>query len=118
MFVRCGETTSTQFTVANGVKQGGIIYPVIFIVYMDDSSIVLNISDFEWYLGGVFLNHLCYADELCIISLSSNGMQQLLNIGQNYASSYQLLYNGAKSFSLCFKTTLFKLNGYHFYLND
>ena len=103
MFVRWGATTSTQFTVSNGVKQGGIISPILFNVYMDDLSIALNSSGIGGYLGAAFLNHLCYADDLCLISLSSNGMQQLLNICQNYATNHQLLYNGAKSFSLCFK---------------
>ena len=44
MFVRWGATTSTLFTVANGVKQGGIISPILFNVYMDDLSIALNSS--------------------------------------------------------------------------
>ena len=36
MFVRRGATTSTQFTVANRVKQGKIISPILFNVYMND----------------------------------------------------------------------------------
>ena len=39
MFVRWGATTSTQSTVANGVKQGEIISPILFNDYMDDLSI-------------------------------------------------------------------------------
>ena len=45
MLVRCGTTTSTQFTVANGVNQGGIISPILFNMYMDDLSETLNSSD-------------------------------------------------------------------------
>ena len=70
------------------------------------------------YLGAAFLNHLCYADDLCLISLSSNGMQQLLNICQNYAINHQLLYNGAKSFSLCFKNNTIKIKQPSFFVND
>ena len=80
MFVRWGNTISTHFTVANGVKQGGVISPILFNIYMDKLSIALNNSGIGGYLGNVFLNHLCYADDLCLISLSSTGMQQLLNI--------------------------------------
>ena len=29
-------------------------------------------------IGTSFINHLCYADDLCLISLSSSGMQHLL----------------------------------------
>ena len=39
MVVRWGTTVSAQFTVANGVKQGGIISPILFNMYMDDLSI-------------------------------------------------------------------------------
>ena len=44
MVVRWGKTISTQFTVANGVKQGGIISSILFNMYMDDLSIALNNS--------------------------------------------------------------------------
>ena len=45
--------------------------------------------------GGVLVNHLCYADNICLISLSSAGMQQLLHICNTctYAKEYDLLYN-------------------------
>ena len=78
-------TQFTQFTLANGVKQGGVISPILFNVYMDDLSTALNSSGIGGYLGPAFLNHLCHADDLCVITLSSSGMQQLLNICQSYA---------------------------------
>ena len=83
---------------------------------MDDLSITLNNSGIGGYLGDAFLNHLCFAGEICRISLSSNGMQQLLNICQNYATNHQLLYNSAKSFSLCFKNNDIKIKQPSFYL--
>ena len=50
---------------------------------MDDLSMHLNSSGIEGSLGTAFINHLCYADDLCLISLSSSEtsrMQQLLHI--------------------------------------
>ena len=44
MFVRWDNTISTHFTVANGVKQGGVISPILFNIYMDKLSIALNSS--------------------------------------------------------------------------
>ena len=98
MFLRWGNTISTHFTVANGVKQGGVISTILFNIYMDKLSVALNSSGIGGYLEKVFLNHLCYADDLCLIGLSSTGMQQLLNICQNYVIDHQLLYNGSKSY--------------------
>ena len=43
------------------------------------------------------------------ITLSSSGMQQLLNICQSYAIIHQLLYNGSKSFTLNFKNKAIKI---------
>ena len=85
------------------VLSKGIIYLILFTIYMDDFSMHLSSSGIGSYLGTAFINHLCYADDLCLISLSSSGMQQLLHICNKYAAEHQLLYNGSKSFSLCFK---------------
>ena len=52
MFVRWGATTSTHFTVANGVKQGGNISPILFNVYMEDLSTSLNSSGIGGGGGG------------------------------------------------------------------
>ena len=41
---------------------------------MDDLSVALNNSGIGWYLGDAFLNHLCYADDICLISLSSDNV--------------------------------------------
>ena len=41
---------------------------------MDDLSLVLNNSGIGGYLGDAFLNHLCYANDICLISLSSDNV--------------------------------------------
>ena len=41
---------------------------------MDDLSVALNNSGIEGYLGDAFLNNLCYADDICLISLSSDNV--------------------------------------------
>ena len=104
MCVRWGNSISPDLFGGNGVKQEGIISPILFNIYMDDLSMHLNNSGIGGDLRTAFINHLCYADDLCLISLSSSGMQQLLHICNTYAAEHQLLYNGSKSFSLCFKS--------------
>ena len=41
---------------------------------MADLSLALNNSGIGGYLGDAFLNHLCYADDICLISLSSDNV--------------------------------------------
>ena len=39
---------------------------------MGDLSVALNNSGIGGYLGDAFLNHLCYADDICLILLVFN----------------------------------------------
>ena len=117
MHIRWGNTAISSFLISKGVKQGGILSPILFNVYMDQLSVKLNASNIGGDIGGVLVNHLCYADDICLISLSSAGMQQLLNICDTYAKEYDLLYNGSKSYSLCFKPKCSIFNRLLFTLN-
>ena len=48
---------------------------------MDEFSFLLNSSSIGGQIGRTFLNHdLCYADDLCLISLSSSGMHYAIVI--------------------------------------
>ena len=52
-------TFSTSFCVSNSMKQGSIISPVIFNVYMDDFSCALiKHSNIGGRIGGKIVNHL------------------------------------------------------------
>ena len=79
-FLRWGDTCSTSCCATNGVKQGDIISPMLFDLYMNDLSLMFNSSGIGKYIGTSIIKHLYYADHLCLISLSSSGMQTLLNI--------------------------------------
>ena len=87
MHIRWGNTFSTCFCVSNCVKQGGIVSPVLFIVYMHDLSCELNRSNIGGCIGGEIVHHLSY---LCFICLSSAGMQKLLNVYSKYATEHSL----------------------------
>ena len=105
---------STSFCLTNGVKQGGIISSMLFSLHMDDFSIKLNCSGIGGYIGTSFINYLCYADDLCLISLSSSGMQHFPNVCKEYASTHKIFYNGSKSFALCLRKTHSKTVLHHF----
>ena len=80
-----GKHFSTSFCVSTGVKQGGIISPVLFNVYMDDFGCILNCSNTGGRIRGEIVNHLSYANDLCLICLSSASMQKLSNVCSKYA---------------------------------
>ena len=72
------ELTTGCFVITNGVRQGGILSPLLFNVYMDGLSSSLSNTPTGCVIGGVMVNHIMYAD--VIISPSVKGLQRLLHI--------------------------------------
>ena len=42
--IRWGTEMSSYFNISNGIRQGGILSPSLFVIYMDDLSSLLNTS--------------------------------------------------------------------------
>ena len=65
---------------------------------MDALSVKLNQSGIGGDIGGHLVNNLCFVDDLCLIGLSSAGMQSLdLCSRPTYAIEHLLTYTGSKS---------------------
>ena len=79
MCIRWGDAYSAKFKVTNGVRQGGIVSPYLFNVYVDELSEELNKCNVGCNLNGHLINHIMYADDLVLISPSSAGLSQLLH---------------------------------------
>lgn len=101
--VRWGNTLSSFFTVTNGVRQGGVMSPALFNVYMDDLSKALNNSHIGCYLNGTSFNNLFYADDTCIIAPSPSALQKLLNICSDFAQNNGVIFNETKTKCMIFK---------------
>ena len=79
MSMKWGYSISNVFNVTNGVRQGGILSPKkLFNIYIDGLSNIINNSLIGGSLGGKRINHMLYADNLCIVSLSSAGLQKFV----------------------------------------
>jgi len=66
MQIKWGNRLSEPFHVTNGVRQGGVLSPYLFAVYLDDLSTELNNIKAGCYIGEVLLNHLMFADDIFV----------------------------------------------------
>lgn len=61
-WVRWGGARSQQmFSIVNGTRQGSVLSPALFAVYMDEILIKLRNLGVGCYVGGVFMGALGYA---------------------------------------------------------
>ena len=61
--------------ISNEVRQGGILSPSLFAVYMDDLSSLLNASRIGCHISDVGINHVFYADDLCLMAPCAIALQ-------------------------------------------
>ena len=92
MFVKWGNVMSSVFTVSNGVRQGGVLSPYLFNVYMDGLSEMLNTCRTGCYSGVSKVNHLMYADDLVLMSPCKIGLSRLLKNAVMIMLSHMILY--------------------------
>ena len=67
---------------------------------MDDLSNMLIRSSVGCYIDNVCVNHVFYADDLCLMAPCAIALQELLNICHSYSNIVDLNFNAKKSFVL------------------
>ena len=120
MMIRWGNAFSNSFNVKNGIKQGGLLSPYLFNLYVDQLSANLTAAGVGCVVKNVIVNHLSYADDMVLIAPSAYALQSLLNICSTYAIVHNILYNTEKSYCMiCWpKRFLFKFLPNFYLQND
>ena len=107
--IKWGNETSTCFTITNGVRQGGILSPTLFSIYMDDLSFILSESGIGCHIDDLCINHVFYADDLCLMAPCAIALQELIGLCYEYSVDIDLNFNATKSYSVAFTPKLYKL---------
>ena len=103
--VKWANEFSDEFSVFNGVKQGGVISPILFCVYMDGLLTELLSSNVGCFMGRVYAGVFMFADDLKLLAPSVYALDIMLNICKNYASRFDVMFND-KSQLIIFKSRI------------
>ena len=92
-WVKWGKEKSRRFQIQNGIRQGSVLSPSLFSVYMDELLSWLRKSGVGCHVGGVFAGALGYAVELLLLALSRNAMHKMLKLCEKYAVETNLQFS-------------------------
>ena len=101
---------SDYFSSLNGVRQGGIASPILYCVYVDELLNRLKQNGCGCWIGHHYAASLCYADDLTLLSPTVHGLQQMLQVCEEYAKDYGMFFNPVKS--VCTMFTKKRINSF------
>ena len=89
--VRWNNEHSDSFSVSNGVKQGSVISPLLFSIYIDNLFSKLKYLGLGCHVGLTFAGAFGYADDIALVSPSTciYGLKKMISICETYAQGYQ-----------------------------
>ena len=92
-----GNAYSLPFTIINGVKQGGVLSPILFGIYMDQLFDVLSKSKLGYHIGQMFMGVFGYADDLILVAPTKRSLCGLLDHCLDFSTECKVKFNPAKS---------------------
>ena len=95
----------------HGVRQGCILTIELFALYtcMNELSGALSHCKAGCYINEQCMNHIMYADDVCVMAPTAIALQKLLDVCFESSIAKDLLFNPVKSVCIVFKPSRFKL---------
>ena len=100
MLVKYNSIISDWFIPKNGVKQGGVLSPTLFFVYMDGVIERLEKAGVGCHVGRKFCGILSYAEDIMLLAPTQGATKKMLRVCGGYASQVKVEYNGNKSIAI------------------
>ena len=114
--VKWGDNLSQWFCLKAGVRQGGVLSPCFYCLYVDALISQLENLKVGCYILEVFMAAFLYADDMALISPSVKGLQILLDKCSEFCNEWDICLNAKKSKAMYFGK---KCDGIHLLsLND
>lgn len=115
--VRVNSKITNFFPITLGVKQGDNLSPSLFKIFINDLPDYLNSATDSVYINSNPVKCLMYADDIILLSSTAEGLQQELDILQQYCNDWCLCVNTSKTKIIVFNKAG-RLSKAKFYLDD
>lgn len=118
---------SDWFEVNSGVKQGCILSPTLFAMFIDDLVDNLNSVQGGIDCGGCLISSLLYADDIVVLAPDENKLGKLIKVVERWCGEWKMALNVQKTKIMHFRkkrgnkprtTYVFEFNGDQIALSD
>ena len=88
---------SETFYIFNGVKQGGVLSPILFGIYLDELILKLKKSRIGCHIGHIFFSAPPYADDVVLLAPTKHALSLMLKIYSEFSTTFDLISSADKS---------------------
>ena len=85
-----------------GLKQGSVLSPFIFNLYISNLANEIEKSNIGMYINDIYIGILLYADDLVLIADSIEELQKMANIIESWCNKNRLIINIKKTKTIYF----------------
>ena len=96
-YVQRGNSRSDTFKIFNEVKQRGVIFPLLFTLYIDQLFQRLKQLGLGCHVSMTYAGAFGYADNIALVAPSIYYLKEIVNICEQFAHEYRISFNPSKS---------------------
>ena len=85
-----GGTKSNPFKVSCGIRQGAVLSPILFSIYINDLFHIMETSGFGCFIQNIYYGIVGYADDLVLLSPDLKGLQKMFDIAKKFLENLGL----------------------------
>ena len=104
-FIKLDGKITQPFSINQGVRQGCVLSPLLFNIFMADLANSLNDTDIGLMFEKVKMNSLFWVDDIVLFAKTPQELERLLNMVATYCNGNKLTVNCKKTKCMIFNKT-------------
>ena len=92
-WVRMAGQNSEEFSIKNGTRQGSILSPFFFGVYINGVIKKLRELKIGCFVAGIWMGAAAFADDLALMAPDRHSLQRMMKVCEDYGKEHNLAFS-------------------------